>query len=145
MDIEILTRPFPLCIYGLSDIATSKDYVGTAFKLSGRMWELIKTHNIKNKGKNIWVYGLNDHVFAGVELEQTLDDNFGLDRMEIILEKFARYKHVGSYHLIKQTGQSMQSELAKQGYSIILPYIEIYGHWTSDESKLETELIMSLK
>lgn len=39
----------------------------------------------------------------------------------------------------------MRYELNQKGFETILPYIEIYGHWDSDESKLETELIMCLK
>ena len=39
----------------------------------------------------------------------------------------------------------MQNELKKNGHETILPYIEIYGHWVNDETKLETELLMSLK
>jgi hypothetical protein len=39
----------------------------------------------------------------------------------------------------------MINELTKQGFEVILPYIEIYGHWTRDESKSETELLMCLK
>jgi len=39
----------------------------------------------------------------------------------------------------------MTDELKSKGYEIVLPYIEIYGHWTNDEAKLETELLMSLK
>lgn len=65
--------------------------------------------------------------------------------MTIDIDKYAYYKHIGSYNLIKQTGQSMTNKLTKQGYEIILPYIEIYGHWNKDESKLETEQIMCLK
>jgi hypothetical protein len=39
----------------------------------------------------------------------------------------------------------MTMELTNQGYEIVLPYIEIYGHWSADENELETELIMCLK
>jgi effector-binding domain-containing protein len=111
------------------------------------MWDVIKSNGIKNKGKNIWVYEIADKVFAGVELETpiTEDDSFGLEKMTIDIEKYAYYKHIGSYNLIKQVGQNMTNELTKQGFETILPYIEIYGHWTKDESKLETELIMCLK
>ena len=38
----------------------------------------------------------------------------------------------------------MTDELKKKGFEIVLPYIEIYGHWTTDETKLETELLMCL-
>jgi hypothetical protein len=39
----------------------------------------------------------------------------------------------------------MGEELKSKGYETVVPYIEIYGHWTSDETKLETELLMSLR
>ena len=39
----------------------------------------------------------------------------------------------------------MRDELKNKGLDATLPYIEIYGHWTIDESKLETELLISLK
>jgi hypothetical protein len=49
------------------------------------------------------------------------------------------------YNFIKQKGRDMTNELAKQGFGVILPYIEIYGHWTGDEATSETELLMCLK
>jgi predicted transcriptional regulator YdeE len=145
MNIQVITKPFQVDIYGFGNIATNKDYVGTAFKLSGKMWEVVKANDVKNKGKNIWVYETADRVFAGVEPDNPADNNFGLEKMTIDIEKYAYFKHIGAYSLIKQTGQRMTDELTTQGYEIILPYIEIYGHWNKDESKLETELIMCLK
>jgi len=38
----------------------------------------------------------------------------------------------------------MRDELKRKGFETILPYIEIYGHWTKDESKLETDLLICL-
>jgi hypothetical protein len=31
------------------------------------------------------------------------------------------------------------------GLKATLPYIEIYGHWTDDDSKLETELLVAVE
>lgn len=145
MNIEI-KQNLQLDIYGFGGIAANKDYVGTAFKLSGKMWDIIKANAAANEGKNIWVYENDDKVFAGVELkDETGSSNYGLEKKTITLEKYAYYKHIGPYSLIKQGGQNMRDELAKQGFEIIMPYIEIYGHWTSDETKLETELFMCLR
>jgi effector-binding domain-containing protein len=147
MDIEIITKNLKLHVFGFGGIAANKDYSGTAFKLSGKMWEVVKANDIKNKGKNIWIYETDDKVFAGVELENytTSNNNYGLEEKIINIEKYAYFKHIGPYNHIKQTGQNMTSELTKRGLEITLPYIEIYGHWTNDETKLETELIMCLK
>lgn len=146
MELEIINIGLQLEIYGFGGIATNMDYAGTAFKLSGRMWEVVKANSLKNKGKNIWVYEADNKVFAGVELDNpSAIKSFGLEKMKVNLEKYAYYKHIGPYNLIKRVGQNMTTQLTQQGYEVILPYIEIYGHWTSDESKLETELLMCLK
>lgn len=146
MQIQIITTPLQLTIHGFGGAAINKEYAGIAFKLSGKMWELVKAKGIKNKGKNIWVYESAERVFAGVELDEPANGNtYGLEEKKMELNKYAYYKHVGPYKLIKQAGQSMKDELTKQGYQIIPPYIEIYGHWTGDESTSETELLMCLK
>jgi hypothetical protein len=143
MNIEIRDH-LSLSIHGYSGTAIGRDYAGTAFKLSGKMWQTVKTNNLKNKGLNIWVYEPNEKVFAGVELDSSPNPDLGLEKKNITLKKYAYYKHIGPYNLVKQSGQAMQDELKKRGLAISSPYIEIYGHWTKDETKLETELLMSL-
>jgi effector-binding domain-containing protein len=107
---------------------------------------VIRGKGIKNKGMNIWVYEPGDKVFAGVELDDAnTDNNYGLEEKEIRLEKYAYYKHIGPYNLLKQTGQNMITGLTKKGFEVVLPYIEIYGHWSANENELETELLMCVK
>ena len=144
MNIEIISKKLELNIYGFSGIASNKDYADTAFKLSGKMWQAVKDNDIKNKGKNIWVYEQNDKVFAGLELDNIPSTHNILEQKNIILLKYAYYKHVGSYSLLKQVGTDMRNELKSKGLETELPYIEIYGHWVNDESKCETELLMCL-
>jgi hypothetical protein len=145
MNIEIINKNFNLTLFGFSGIAINKDYAGTAFKLGDKMWSIVKSNKLPNKGRNIWVYEPNEKVFAGVEFENIPGDDTGLEQKNINLVKYAYCKHIGPYHLIKQTGQNMRAELNRRGLETILPYIEIYGHWENDETKLETELLMCLK
>ena len=145
MSLEIINTSLSLNIYGFSGIAVNKDYTGTAFKLMDKMWQIVKSKNLKNKGLNIWVYEEDQRVFAGVELTDVLNQDAGLEKKSITLLKYAYYKHIGPYKLIRQAGQKMTDELKVKGYETILPYIEIYGHWTNDETKCETELLMSIK
>ena len=140
-----MNEPLNLNMHGFSGTAINRDYAGTAFKLMDRMWQVVKANDLKNTGLNIWVYESADKVFAGVELNEIPDAATGLERKDMILSNYAYYKHVGPYHLIKQTTQRMKDELRSNGYETVLPYIEIYGHWTNDESKLETEILMCLK
>ena len=145
MKIEIIYKHFVLDIYGFSAEAVNKDYAGTAFRLMDKMWKTVKAKELKNKGINIWAYEPNEKVFAGVELYDSPDPGTGLEHKVVGLTKYAYYKHIGSYNLIKQAGQNMRVELKEKGFETTLPYVEIYGHWNNDETKLETELLMSLK
>ena len=145
MNVEIVDKNFRVSLYGFSGIAINKDYAGTAFQLMDKMWRIVKANGLKNKGINIWVYEPNEQVFAGVELSDPVTQNTGLKQKNINLVKYAYYKHVGPYQAIKQVGQNMIDELKSKGFETALPYIEIYGHWTSNQTKLETELLMSLK
>ncbi len=144
MNIEIIHTPLTIEIYGFSGIALNNDYAGTAFKLSGKMWQIVKENGIKNKGQNIWVYEPDESVFAGVELDEPRNRNSELQHKTITLKKYAYFKHIGSYNLLKQTGQNMIKEIKERGFQTTLPYIEIYGRRNNDETKLETELLMSL-
>ncbi|HQQ96611.1 MAG TPA: hypothetical protein PLX35_05075 [Cyclobacteriaceae bacterium] len=144
MQIEIITAKISFHLHGFGGVAVNQDYSGTAFKLSGRMWEVVKAHGIRNKGKNIWVYEPGNRVFAGVEIENDQDAG-SLEQKTITLNKYAYFKHVGPYRLIKESGQSMRDELEQNGHKTIFPYVEIYGHWTGNENTSETELFMSLE
>jgi len=145
MEVEIIDKELRLAISGFSGVALHKDYAGTAFKLMDRMWQLVKANGLKNKGMNIWVYEPNEKVFAGVELEEASEQNIGLEQKNISLKKYGYFKHIGPYSLIKQAGTNMTRELERKGFKVTLPYIEIYGHWSNDESKLETELLMAIE
>ncbi len=145
MHVEIHNKNLTFDIHGFSGTAANKDYAGTAFKLMDKMWQVVKSNNVKNKGLNVWIYESNDSVFAGVELITRPTRDLGLEEKSIMLGKYAYYKHVGPYNKIKETGQAMRRELENRGLETILPCIEVYGHWNNDETKLETELYMRLK
>jgi len=145
MNIDIITTDLRLTMYGFSGTAVNKDYVGKVFELMDKMWQAVKSNGLENKGKNIWVYEPDDKVFAGVEVDDTPQQDTGMEQKNIHLSRYAYYKHIGPYQLIKQSGEYMTGELKNRGFEIISPYIEIYGHWTNDESKLETELIMAIE
>jgi hypothetical protein len=144
MEIEIINNELKLSISGFAGVAADKNYAGTAFALMDKMWQIVRSKELKHKGLNIWVYEDHERVFAGVELEDPSITDTGLEQKAILLTKYAYYKHIGPYSQLKQAGDNLQNELRKMGLKPGLPYIEIYGHWTNDESKLETELLVTV-
>jgi len=145
MTVDVYHKNFALNLYGFSGVALNKEYVPTLFPLMDKMWKIVKANGLQNKGINVWVYEPDDRVFAGVELTDPPENSLGLEQKTITLTKYATYKHIGPYSGIKQAGQNMRNELQNQGFELTMPYLELYGHWTEEESKLETELIVSLK
>lgn len=145
MNIKIVTTVLELDVYGFSTIVSNGDYAGSAFKLMDRMWQTVRTNSLGNKGKNIWIYEQDNSVFAGLELEGRPKPDIILEHKNLSFAKYAYYKHIGPYNLIKQIGQAMNTEIKARGLEVTLPYVEIYGHWTNDENKLETELLMCVK
>ena len=143
MNIEIKEN-FIKLIHGFGGDVEQRDYTGTAFQLSDKTWRIVKEKGLKNKGINIWVYEFHEKLFAGVELEPPVTPDTGLEEKNIVLSKYAYYKHTGPYKLIKQTGARMTAELKQRGIKTVLPYIEIYGHWTGNEATSETELLMTI-
>ncbi|HLK29225.1 MAG TPA: GyrI-like domain-containing protein [Puia sp.] len=145
MEIEIINNNYLQQIHGFSGIAVNKEYMRTAFGLMDKMWETIEAEKLTHKGLNIWVYEPDEKIFAGVELNQTDNQDTNLEQKTINLIKYAYYKHIGPYHQLKKVGQEMRDELKTKGFTTIFPYIEIYGHWTNDETKLETELLICIE
>jgi hypothetical protein len=145
MKTEIINNELRLDVSGFSGVAVNKNYAGTAFALMDKMWPVIKAKGLKHKGLNIWIYEANEKVFAGVELEDNTIPDTGLEQKTILLPRYAYFKHIGPYSQLKQAGDNMRNEMQKMGLKPRLPYIEIYGHWTNDESKLETELLMAVE
>jgi len=145
MNVEIIYQPFYLTVYGFGGVVQNNDYVGTAFKLMDKMWQVVRAEGLKHKGLNIWVYEPGKQVFAGVEIEGEPAGGTALQQKTVSLSKYARCKHIGPYSLIKQAGTRMTDELRSKGIETGLPYIEIYGHWQNDESKLETDLVTAIK
>jgi hypothetical protein len=49
MNVEIIDKNLVLDLYGFSGTAINKDYTGTAFRLSDKMWQAVKSNNLKKR------------------------------------------------------------------------------------------------
>lgn len=145
MEIEILDKAFGLELHGFSGTAINRDFGNTGFRLMGRMWEIVKSNKLANKGINVWVYEPGDVVFAGVELDKPAEPRLGLERKLVALSKYAYYKHVGPYSQLKDVYSGLREELRNRGIKSGYPGLEIYGHYDPDESKLVTEILMAIE
>jgi predicted transcriptional regulator YdeE len=144
MDIQI-KNGLELTVYGYGGFAPNKNWGEVGMGLMNKMWEKVKGNNLKNKGINIWVYEPNLAIFAGVELESAPPESIGLEMRKVSLKTYAVHKHIGPYNKISESMTPARDEMAKRGLKPVLPYLEIYGHWDPDESKLETDMIWKLE
>jgi len=146
---EIRSVPFEYTVAGYSlRHDPAKRFGEEIMSLLGRVWPVIKGGAIPNDGINRVVYDADCTVFAGVVLgagAEAMEAVAGLERKTVRLGRYAVWKHVGPYHLISATGTAMTKALEAAGHRTGWPMVEVYGHWTSDESKLETETFVALR
>jgi effector-binding domain-containing protein len=152
MQPEIRTVPIEYTIFGHSlRHDPAKRYGEEIIALLNRVWPVLKGNSIPNDGINRVVYdksGGDCTVFAGVVLGSGAETNpaaAGLERKTVRLTRYAVWKHIGPYHLLPAMGAAMTKALEAAGHLTGWPMVEVYGHWTSDESKLETETFVALR
>lgn len=139
-----IRKDFSLSLYGFSGVAARQDWAGTGKHLMNRLWQEVRSRQLATNGINIWVYDEGGHLFTGVGLTAPPPAGSPLESKTVLLPRYAYYKHIGPYDKIKATYEAAHAELRKIGIRARLPYVEIYGHWTEDPSKLETELLWSI-
>jgi predicted transcriptional regulator YdeE len=135
---------FKADLYGLSTVVPQADWSRAGVSLMNQMWERIRSRQLGNKGINIWVYESGYRLFTGVELNETPTPEAGLELKQVRIARYVTTKHMGSYSKIKGVYERAVEELLEQGIQTVLPYLEVYGHWQEEESKLETDLIWTL-
>jgi len=149
MQPEIRTTPIEYTITGHSlTHDPARPFGEEIMSLLNRVWPLIKSATVPNDGINRVVYDGDGSVFAGVVLNpgaESIPAAATLERKTIRLTRYAVWKHIGPYHLIPATGQAMTQALKAAGHQTAWPMLEVYGHWTNDESKLETETFLALR
>ena len=145
MEIQILSDPLHFDLYGLGSEVANFDYAGTGRKLMDDMWNAIRSGKLEYKGINFWVYDSATKMFVSVELEGG-DTNHGpLEHKSVSLDKYVYYKHVGPYDKLGDVHRGLETEMKTRGIEEIGPRIEKYGHWTEDQSKLETEVFIGVR
>jgi effector-binding domain-containing protein len=144
MPTQLIHQPLTIYVYGFGGTASQGNWVPTLFKLMDRLWQTVRQHNLQSKGKNIWIYETDNVVFAGVEMVETPPSTTALEYKTVTLPQYAYHKHIGPYSAISQAGQAMKVHAASAGFEATLPYVEIYGHHSNDESKLETEIFWTI-
>lgn len=147
--LHILTAPLDYTVHGFSlRHDPAKRFGEEIMSLLSRVWPIIKSNAIATDGLNRVVYDEGCTVFAGVVLGPGAEAHpaaSALETCRVKLTRYAMWKHVGPYHLLHATATTMNAALAAQGEHTGWPMLEVYGHWTNDESRLETEVFVALR
>ncbi|MBS0196396.1 MAG: GyrI-like domain-containing protein [Planctomycetes bacterium] len=152
MQPQVRTVPIEITMAGYSlRHDRGKRFGEEIMTLLGRLWPVIKNNSIPNDGITRVVYEGCDEgctLFAGVVLgpgAEKVPAAADLERKTVRLTRYAVWKHIGPYHQIPATGAAMTRTLEAAGHRTGWPMVEVYGHWTNDESKLETETFVELR
>jgi effector-binding domain-containing protein len=146
MEAAIINQSKTFTLYGHSKVHDqNKPYSATIFELLDRVWEEVRNKKLSHTGISHVVYEVSHHMFAGIELISPPEGDCSLEVKMISFQKYVYCKHIGPYSKLDATYQKIRSLVETSDDELELPLIEVYGHWTEDESKLETEIFHNLK
>ena len=143
MSLLLIYSPLVIPLYGIGGVVNHEPHGRVGMRLMDEMWKLVKGQELKNKGLNHWVYEDPSHMFAGVELESP-PVKPGLTFKEIGLNAYARWKHIGPYAQLPSANLAFKQELKNRSIPWHYPQLEIYGHWSADETKAETDILFAI-
>ena len=95
-------------------------------------------------GINHWVYLPDSMIFTGIEWKEPNADVGTLETLDISLDRYVKYLHVGPYSTLGTIWPQLMETLKQCGEKPQHPYLEIYGHWNADETKCETTILIGL-
>jgi hypothetical protein len=135
---------FSIALVGYSGEAVNRDWANTGMALMNRMWKEISALHIPNNGLNVWAYWQGNMMMAGVGYTGSLPAGTDLEQRSFELPRYVCVKHVGPYNQIPETFTKAQEYFKTEGIAVGVPYLELYGHWNEDPSKLETDMLWTL-
>jgi effector-binding domain-containing protein len=113
--------------------------------LLDQVWPYIRGNGIA-PDHNVVIYrDEGTHLTAGVRVpDDTPEPPAPLVRATTPGGRAAHLRHVGPYSAIPSSVQELFASCAEQGLEVAEPMWEVYGDHTDDESKLVTDLYVSL-
>ncbi|SDW12265.1 GyrI-like domain-containing protein [Paenibacillus sp. CF384] len=144
--VVIVKEPTNFSLYGFSKVhKEGTPYSHDVRELMDKLWSVIQKLKLPHLGINHVVYEQGGRVFAGVELEQKASEiHHGLESLTVTLHEHAYYKHVGPYDRLGEAYDAIHAELQALGKIASRPLVELYGHWSDDPAKLETDIYMKI-
>jgi effector-binding domain-containing protein len=143
MKTIIIETPWERTLFGLSKTHDpAHSYGEEIVALLGPVWEAVRKNQITTTGINHAVYDANGDYFCGLECAGQPGPIPGLVQRTVTLDRYAYFKLVGPYSEIPRVYADMHAEIQRLGLQAGAPSVEIYGHWTDDPGKLQTEILI---
>jgi len=115
------------------------------------VWEFLRSHqDLRTDGHNCFLYhhpGPGEEVMAvdfGVQVPRPFDNSGEVICSETPAGEVVMTTHIGSYARLLAAHQAIRSWSTANGRALGGHSWEVYGDWTDDEAKLETEVIYLL-
>ena len=144
MKIEITSERFRVTLLGYRGLIKDGIVHASAKPLMDRMWKEVQDRRIRTMGINHWVYLPDSMIFTGIEWKEPNADVGTLETLDISLDRYVKYLHVGPYSTLGTIWPQLMETLKQCGEKPQHPYLEIYGHWNADETKCETTILIGL-
>ena len=136
-------------LIGLRSRATPQTVSKSMLATLTRVWEMIRKDNLKTLGLNVAIYysreegapPASDFGFvAGVLVDGDAGRPAGLEVLETPAGPCAHAELIGDYGLIPEVHRQIRDWCRANGRRLAGVNLEIYGHWTGDQSQARTDV-----
>jgi effector-binding domain-containing protein len=114
----------------------------------GEVWEFLRTTDLREgtDGHNVFLYKDDvPNVEVGVQISRAFEPHGRVVPSATPAGRVARMTHRGPYDGLGETHDAIHTWCAENGHTLSRTRWEIYGDWSDDPGKLETEVFWLLR
>jgi len=117
--------------------------------LLGLPWAFVREHPaLRNDSFNVAVYWDDTGdgcIEVGVQVTGWFEETGDVINSSTPSGTVARTAHYGPYGELGAAHGAVRTWCRENGYEIVMPFWEIYGHWNDDPAQLRTDVLYRLK
>jgi effector-binding domain-containing protein len=122
-------------------VASARDLSRVIPACCGEVWEYARTARLPRPGRHVAVYFDGAITLeCGVEIMEPFDGDGRVICSSTPGGAVAAATHLGPYDQLGRAHEAVRQVCAERGRILAGPNWEIYGHWTDDPARLQTDV-----
>jgi effector-binding domain-containing protein len=112
----------------------------------GTVWAVLRSQQVSGAGRHVAVYYDGQiNLEVGAEVDPSFAGYGEVVASHTPAGTVATTTHLGPYHLLVGAHEAVLKHCRDHGHALAGPSWEVYGHWTDDPARLQTDVYYLLQ